>query len=171
MRGRKPIKVKRALQIFIPSIILLILVIYNCCNKRFFEASFIDIVSIGVIIFFTFYLSENINDTRRRNDCIEHIIMEIQEMVSGPKVFSNNSKSALSTQASCANKIKYLKDGNFKEIKDDIDFISEKFQVIRDLYSDHSQDPNDLGVVQVDFERYQMLINDKCDKIRIELYK
>lgn len=51
MRGRKPIKVKRALQIFIPSIILLILVIYNCCNKRFFEASFIDIVSIGVIIF------------------------------------------------------------------------------------------------------------------------
>ena len=57
MRGRKPIKGKRVLQVFVPSIILLILLIYNFGNKGFFEASFIDIVSIGVIIFVTFYLT------------------------------------------------------------------------------------------------------------------
>ena len=156
-------------------IIILVLVglnIYYYMNKKnlgFFKASLIDILTFAVGSFIIFLLSERNNNTRRRNDCIEHIITEIETIISDERFFSIN-RSALLLQASCANKIKYLKDANFPEIAADVAFIETKIQDIRELYSNHSSSEENLKSVIKDFEKKQIDVGDKCDKIRVLLY-
>lgn len=111
--------------------------------------------------------AETMTDERRKNDCIEHIILEIESIVSNEDVFSPNRVAALSQQRSCANRIKYLNDAKFQEIQEDITFIANQFDVIRELYSNHE---SNLDAVMVDFKRSQGLICDKCNKIRLGLY-
>lgn len=167
---KKVVKDKLVWELLIIGIVFIILIASNYSSAEFFKATLVDIVSIGVVVLFTFFWTEKINDSRRKNDCIEHVIMEIQKMVSDSRIFSFDKRTLL-LQASCANKIKYLQDANFKQIKEDVNFIADKFIEIRDLYSNHNQNENSLKEVEVDFEKYQSLICDKCDKIRIELYK
>lgn len=150
-------------------IVLLVIGVYNSFLTTFWEASFVDIVTIGLAIFLSFYLTENLNDKRRRNDCIEHIIIEIEQMMNEDSIFSFDKKT-LVQQASCANRIKYLKDAQFQDIQEDIDFIAREFGEIRDLYSNHNQTETKLKAVQIDFEKHRNLICDKCNKIRIGLY-
>lgn len=138
-------------------------------NEDFFNASFVDIVSMALGSYIIFFLTERLNDTRRRNDCIEHIITEIENMVSDEKFFSS-SRSALMMQTSCANKIKYLKDANFTKISVEVEFIEQKINDIRDLYSNHSSSDEELKGVYKDFEKKRNDISDKCDKIRVSLY-
>lgn len=137
---------------------------------EFFKASFVDIITIILAVFITYYLTEKNNNIRRRNDCIEHILLEIEEMINDEIFFSTN-KRARQHQSSCANRIKYIKEAGFYDIQEEINFIEEKFDEIRDLYSNHSQNKNELKKVFIDFERYRDYICDKCNKIRVEMYK
>lgn len=138
-------------------------------NKDFFKASFIDIATLGIGTYIVFFLSERLNESRRRNDCIEHIITEIENIVCDEKFFSMQ-RSALMLQSSCANKIKYLKDAKFPKIQEEVDFIESKINDIRDLYSYHNSSEEDLKSVEKDFEKKRNEISDKCDKIRVSLY-
>lgn len=146
---------------------LIWLIIKNCKKEDFFSASFIDILTIGIAIFISFMITEYSDNKRRRNECIEHIILEIEDMVSGDEIVNGESNMTLLKQSSCANRIKYLKDAKFTDIEQDIIFIEEQFQEIRDLYSNHK---DDLPSVKNDLERHQRLICDKCNKIRVNLY-
>ncbi len=137
---------------------------------EFFKASFVDIITIILAVFITYYLTEKNNNIRRRNDCIEHILLEIEEMINDEIFFSTN-KRALQHQSSCANRIKYIKEAGFYDIQEEINFIAEKFDEIRDLYSNHSQNKNELQKVFIDFEKHRDYICDKCNKIRVEIYK
>lgn len=150
-------------------VVLLLVGIYNFSSATFWDASFVDIITIGLAVFLSFYLTEKLNDERRRNDCIEHIIIEIEQMMDEDSVFSLDKKTLLH-QRSCANRIKYLKDAKFQDIQEDIDFIAREFEEIRNLYSSHNQTEHKLRAVQVDFERHRNLICDKCNKIRVGLY-
>lgn len=138
-------------------------------NKEFLKASFIDIATLGIGTYIVFFLSERLNESRRRNDCIEHIITEIENIVCDEKFFSMQ-RSALMMQASCANKIKYLKDAKFPKIQEEVAFIESKINDIRELYSNHNSSEEDLKSVVKDFEKKRNEINDKCDKIRVLLY-
>ena len=161
--------IKKYLLPTISCIALFIIGVYNSFSATFWEASFVDIITIGLAVFLSFYLTENLNDKRRRNDCIEHIIIEIEQMMNEDSMFSFGKK-ALAQQTSCANRIKYLKDAKFQDIQEDIDFIAREFDEIRDLYSSHNQTEPKLKAVHIDFERHRNLICDKCNKIRIALY-
>jgi len=141
----------------------------NGQNADFFKASFVDIASIALGSYIIFFLTEQLNDKRRRNDCIEHIITEIENMISDERFFSV-SRTALMLQASCANKIKYLKDANFTNISIEVEFIESKITDIRELYSNHSTSEEELKGVLKDFEKKRNDISDKCDKIRVSLY-
>ena len=147
-----------------------LLVWKNYKSADFLQAKAIDIVTILLGAVIAFYLTEKLNDKRRRNDCIEHIIAEIEMFVSDEKNFIVD-KSTYMKHGSCGNRIKYLKDASFKDIKDEVDFIDANFNEIRDLYSNHNKDEATLETVRVDINKHRDNIIDKCCKIRINLYK
>ena len=151
-------------------LVAFVLCCYNITKTQFFEASLTEVITIVFASFITFYLTEKINDNRRRNDCIEQVVMEIEKMVIDDAIFKKD-ENTLTYQASCANRIMYLQEAGFSHIQEDIDFIAEHFREIRDLYSNHNSTSKELNVVRKDFKKQQSLICDKCIKIRIELYK
>ncbi len=141
----------------------------NAGNPEFVSASMIDIVTILLGALIAFYLTERMNDRRRRNDCIEHIISEIEAIVSEEANFKVD-KGTLMKHASCSNRIKYLKDASFSDICNEIAFIDDKFNEIRDFYSNHSKNQDELDTVKIDIDKRRDLILDKCCKIRIGMY-
>ena len=145
------------------------LIVKNVNTKGFFIASAVDILTILLGAVIAFFLTERKNDVRRRNDCIEHVIMEIESFVSEDDNFKYG-RSALMGQTSCANRIKYLKDARFKEIENDIAFVETHFEEIRNLYSNHNSAEEELNSVKKDIDRNRNLVTDKCCKIRIGLY-
>lgn len=151
-------------------VILIILFICNVGDEDFFDVSFINILTLFIGFFISFYLTQHFTDKRRKVDCIEHIIIEIQHSIMQKEMYTINP-NALFYQSSCANKIKYLEEASFPELKNDLKFISDKFNEIRDLYSNHNGSEESLLQVQSDFERHKVQINDKCDKIRLIIYK
>lgn len=114
--------------------LLVILLIINFSSKTFWDASLIDILTIGLAVLLSFYLTGSMNNERRRNDCIEHIIVEKEQMTDEEYIFSNQKKTLIHQQ-SCANRIKYIKDANFQDIRESIDFIAREFEEIKNLYS------------------------------------
>ena len=163
-------KWQQYIALIISGIIIVILFIVNQKSPEFLKASFVDIITIILAVFIAYYLTEKNNSKRRRNDCIDHIILEIEEMINDEIIFSIN-KRALQHQGSCANRIKYIKEAGFSDIQEEIDFISEKFDEIRNLYSNHCQSKESLKTVIIDFEKHREQICDKCNKIRVEMYK
>ena len=149
--------------------ICVFLVYRNIQNENFFSADAIDIVTILLGTLIAFYLTERMNDRRRRNDCIEHIIMEIENFVSDDSNFKID-KGTLLRHGSCGTRIKSLKDAGFVDIKKEIDFIDSNFNEIRDLYSNHNKSEEELDTVRIDINKHRDNIVDKCCKIRISLY-
>ena len=147
--------------------VVFLLIEKNYKKTAFFEASLVDIVTIVIAVFITCTLTMSEDDRQRRNQCIEQIILEIEALVVNENVFCEQNQVAFMKQRSCANRIKYLRDADFDGITDDIVFIENHFNEIRDLYSNHK---DDLGSVRKDFEKHQNLISDKCNKIRVGLY-
>lgn len=145
------------------------LFVVNWKDAYFFSARLTDIITILVGVVIVVFITERLTDQRRRNDCIEHIVLEIEVFVTDDSNFVID-KSTYIKQGSCANRIKYLKDANFPEIKEDIKFIESNFQDIRDLYSNHNQNEEALQEVKIDIDKHRTNISDKCSKIRIGLY-
>lgn len=88
---------KKYLWLVISGIVLLVLGYPNFSSATFWEASFVDIITIGLAVFVSFYLTENLNDKRRRNDCIEHIIIEIEQMIYEDSMFLHDKKNLNTT--------------------------------------------------------------------------
>lgn len=151
-------------------VLCIYLILKNKDSDGFLSASVVDIATILIGVLIAFFLTERYTDKRRRNDCIEHIILEIEEAVSSESIFSIERITFLKQQ-SCANRIKYLKDAAFPDLLKDIEFIETNFDSIRDLYSHHNTSADDLSSVYLDMEKYRDNITDKCCKIRVELYK
>jgi len=147
----------------------LLLVAKNWKQSNFFSANLTDIITIIVGIVIAFFITERLTDQRRRNDCIEHIVVEIENFITDDGNFKID-KGTYIRHGSCANRIKYLKDAGFSDIKDDIEFIETNFQNIRDLYSHHNQSEEALQEVKIDIDKHRTNIVDKCSKIRIGLY-
>lgn len=151
-------------------IVCVVLIISNHKQENFFNADLIDIVTILLGSVITFLISEKNNRNVKRKECIERVIDFIEASVLDDMIFQP-SDEALFKQYNCANRIKYLEKANFVETRNDIVFIRERFQILRELYSNHSHDPEELKKAKIDFDKYRRQIIDKCTKIRIELYK
>lgn len=162
---------KKILIIIIGIVVIVFFVFMNYDNTFFFDATAIELIMLLVGILLTFFYVERRNDKERKNIAIEHLIDSIEGIVDNPKFCTlDENRTALMLHKSCGNKIKYLKDASIKEFKDDIDFISNEFDEIRALYSEHMENENELKMLENDFKRHVQNIRDKCDKIRINLY-
>ena len=146
-----------------------VLIIKNCRDNTFYKANLVNIATLIIAGIITVAISDRNNRRNRRNDCIEHLVLEIEKMVSDDSAFSKNDM-ALIVQQSCGNRIKYLKEAGFKDIDDDVEFISTHFEELRLLYSENSQNDAKLNGVKETMQRLRSNISDKCNKIRVSLY-
>lgn len=145
----------------------------NHVHEDFWVAQITDIITVLFACLITVFVSERGSNIRKRNECIKQIIDDIETFIANEDNFfsPNGNQEVFIKQTSCANRIKYLKDASIPELEEDIDFISSQFEVIRDLYSNHYQQENGLELVRKDFDKHRTHIIDKCNKMRIELYK
>lgn len=169
---------KKGLEIFIGIIFATGTIIwgihsFQVAEKDFFAASFEDILAVVIAVLVTFFLTERLNDKRKLYEYIEHMILEIEELLDNDKIFyDDNRKIALALQRSCASKIKILKEANISDFSDDFEKMENEFHEIRDLYSNHyTGGRDDLLKLEPDFNKHKINITDKCDRIRLQLYK
>lgn len=146
-----------------------LLITKNIGEDNFFSANAIDILTILLGVLIAFYLTERMNDRRRQNDCIEHIIIEIENFVADDSNFKID-KGTLMRHGSCGTRIKSLKDAGFSAIKEEIGQIEYHFNEIRDLYSSHNQSEEALESVRMNIDKHRDIIVNKCFKIRVGLY-
>ena len=150
-------------------VVTIILLIMNFNDENFYKADLANIVTLGIAGVITFWVGDRNNRNNRRNDCIEHLILEIEKIISDDSTFALNGM-ALLTQQSCGNRIKYLREAGFKDIEEDINFISDRYEQLTSLYSENNQSQEKLDSIKTSLTRYRQNINDKCNKIRVGLY-
>ena len=143
--------------LFVVIIVILsgFLISKNYSSENFWTASFIQILTLIVTSGLSFFFVQKLTDKRRKIDCYEHILNEVQNIVeNNTKIFSVE-KEALLLQKSIANKIKYLKEHSFSEIKSDLEYIENQFQELRDLYGNHSTNIYELKNIELDMLKHK----------------
>lgn len=148
-------------------ILLIFLIHANYWSTTFWQASLLNIMTMFIACFVTYYWKERKDDVVRRNSCIESVINEIEVLTMLPEISSGTKNVALSKQVACANRIKYLKDAGFSDIQEDVNYIDDHFEMMRDLYSP-SKKVMDNNIDK--FKKQQELVAARCVKIRINLY-
>lgn len=142
--------------------------IYNGFNNgKFLEASLIQILTLVVAIFISYFLVQHKNDRRRKADFINKMLQEIVLQVEDEGVLDADTSRAWTIQKSIANRLLALKDNGFKDIEQDMDYVIKEFEEIRELYSNHV---DDLETVEKDINRHRVNISDKCTKIEASLF-
>ncbi len=150
------------------AIISIILIWKNCKTIDFYEANLLQILTFILATMISFSFVQHRTDKRRKVDCIEHIIIEIQNLINNSEILFSLEREALILQSLIANKIKYLKEKGFSQTTPDIDYISSEFEELRSLYANHIQD---LDTIKEDLNRHKINISTKCDKVRLTLYE
>lgn len=142
--------------------------IYNLLNNdKFFEASLMQILTLFVAIFISYFLVQQKNDNRRKVDFINRTLHEVMLLLEDEKLLDSDRKKTLVIQKSIANRLQAIEKNSFKEIKQDMDYVVKEFEEIRELYSNHT---DNLGEVEMDINRHKINISDKCIKIEAELF-
>lgn len=162
--------ISNILFICITAIFALLLLFKNLNSTSFWDANFIQILTLTVTATLSFFFVQRLTDKRRKIDCYEHILNEIQSIIDNNTNIFSLSQDALLLQKSIANKIKYLKEHSFAEIKTDLEYIEDQFQELRDLYGNHQTSAADLKSIEPDMTKHKTNISDKIDKIKLELY-
>jgi hypothetical protein len=165
---------KKAFSVFFIGCIALISIILiwkNCNTNDFYEANLLQILTFILATMISFSFVQHRTDKRRKVDCIEHIIIEIQNLINNNEILFSLEREALILQSSIANKIKYLKEKGFSQTTPDIDYISSEFEELRSLYANHKQSTQDLDTIKEDLNRHKINISTKCDKVRLTLYE
>lgn len=147
-----------------------ILFIKNYQNNGFWDASCVQILTLALTAFVSFFLVQRLADKRRKIDFMEHVIAEIQNVLEHDKVIFSLDREALGIQSSIGNKLLHLQNHSFAQIKGDIDYIYSEFTELREMYAAHYQDPEGYELIKKDMDRHIHKISNKCDKIRLTLY-
>lgn len=146
------------------------LIFKNWGTENFWDASFIQIATLFVAATLSFFFVQKLTDKRRKVDCFDHVLTEIQNKIDNDIIIFSLNKNALTLQKSIANKIKHLKEHSFPKIKEDLEYIENQFEELRSLYGNHRTSDADLKSVEPDMIRHKTNISDKIDKIKLELY-
>lgn len=157
----------------IAAIILIGIAIYNIVvdSAEFWTTNITSLLSISAVLFISYYLTQMRNDERKRIDNIERLILKIQQEVADEKMIHGKSNMCLMYQRSTNNKIEYLQAQNLSSISDELKYIHEQFQSLRDMYGDHMNDADFPNSREQDFSRIVVNIVDKCDVMLVELRK
>lgn len=162
-------KWKYIVTIIFSVITVIVMIAFNCNKKEFFDANFIQIITFVYAIFITFLYVQLKGDRHRKINSVEKIINDIQEKLN-IDIVNTDPKEVNLILGSIGNKIQYIKEGNVKEIKEDIEYVDVKFTEMKELYGSHFTNKEELKSIQNDILRIKTNIDDKCTKIIMKLY-
>ena len=159
-------------------IAIIVLIYYNLKNNNlsdFLIAPLYSLVTVLVAIVFAFFFTQRKNDERKVKENAELLLDKIQHIISDERFCVIQKKEdvdflliqirALSNKIDCFKKIQG-KLGITKEIN----YIIAVFNQYEEYIGNHNTDILHLANSYTDLHNKIVLIDDKCDHIKIQLY-
>lgn len=160
----------RLLEFLVISCILL-LFYKNYSSELFFQASLVNVLTLLIAFFITYWLKGNRERKKQLVNNVESIITEIEILIRSEDMFSDNYAVALTSMTACANRIDYLKKYesyiDVQNFNENIQFINECFTEIRDYYSPNKEVREKKHLRT---QKLRELIIAKCIDIRLAIY-
>jgi len=172
-------KIKNIVKIVTPIIILIVIIllaIYNFfTNDDFLQMSLVNLITLSIAIILSYLFVEKNNNIRKRKEVIETIIEKIQLKLESNIMININDESDIKkvsiNKRSIDNNLNLLKNKSYNlGIEKDIEYIMEQFENYISIIDNHIADIPYIRSSKTDLERYLMLMCDKLDKVRMNLY-
>lgn len=149
------------------SILLLILIYINYSNKNFFKMNFHEILTIGLLVFVSYYFVEKNSDRRIMNAKIEETlsIIKVEMNKINESLFCDGFKSEDYTviNKKISNKVSLLEHYKKKaNIQIEVEYIKNATQEMDKMISNHLNDLKELKTILID-------INNKKDQIDVRM--
>ena len=173
MKKRKVIRV--ILPIVFATLLIAFAVFNYCNNEKFFDASLVNIITIGTALFVSFFLVQRKTDERKQKDILLDLFRKLQSVTESEKVykFDGQSKEIITMRnRDINNKISILEKVDQKFIKkEDIDFIRKKFDEYSGFIGDHIEDIPYLSKSEKELRRPLELINNCITEMMIGMFE
>lgn len=163
-------KIANAVFIIVIIVICIFICIKNRSNINFYDTNILQLLTFALTACISFFFVQYLTDKRRKIDCIDHVISDIENMINNDNdLFSINNETLLKQEA-IANRIKYISENGFKEIESDIDYIENEFNELRELYGNHNSSEENLSSIKADLMRHKSHISSRCVKVHLKLF-
>lgn len=153
------------------------LLYYNLKNNQTFLITPIyHILNLIVAIYFAFYLVQKRNDERKLKDIVIDILDKIQLELNteDAHTFSEcyDKNAALLKQRKINNKLTLLDQLKDKlSIIPEVGIINSNFNDYRNMFGDYMENIEMLKSHQKEFQRFINNIDQKCDEIKVKIFK
>ncbi len=153
-------------------VIGIVLLAFKNFNSEFFlQASLVNILTLSIAFFITYYMKGAKERNKQLDDNVERIISEIEQLIRTEDMFSDNNAIALTSMTACANRIDYLKKYesciDIQGFKGNIQLLDNWFTEIRDLYS---PDKKTREKKYPRMQKLRELMIARCIEIRLAIY-
>jgi len=167
----------RVIFLIVLTLSLLTLTIYNLItNEKFLESSLATCVSIGVVIYISYYLTQKQNDKRKQKEILLNLLESIQNFAMDKTSYAIDSEDAakaiITRKRLVSNRINLLVNySNKLNIKEESSFISQKFREYEDFLGEHFNDLDSLRKSEKELRRPLELIDIKLSEIMLKLFE
>lgn len=169
-------KILKIVFILILTLAYLAFVLYNICtNSKFWEASAINCITVGIAIVISYYLVQKRSDQRKQKEIIIDLIFKLQKQIEEEHMYNlegQQKEGVLLRSRNINNKIHILKEVACRyAISEDIRFIEEKFNEYNDFIGNHIEALEELTNFKSELRRPIDLISNRLITIALKLYK
>lgn len=155
---------------------IIALSMYNIKNNaNFFDITIYHVLSLFFVLVFAFYFTQRMNDERKLKDSAERIICMIQEHINSKSLYAFeedfNRSEFLMRKRYIENKIDALKKITIRlNLSEDALYIRNQFDKYADLVDENSCTKGKLSTMSVGLQKQLLLIDNKCDELKISLF-
>lgn len=158
--------------------LLVYIIFFNLQNNTdFFKMSLTDLITLLIAIVLSYFFTERNSNTRKRKETIEILIEKIQQKLETDVMVNicdgEDIKKVSLNKRSIDNNLNLIKNNTSQmgvNIEKDIDYVVEQFNNYIYIIDGHINDIEYLRSSKLDLERYLILMSDKLNKIRMDLY-
>lgn len=165
---------------YLISILIIVCVIYigvinyNACKSKFFDATFIDVLNLIFVAFFTYFLVEIKSDERKKKENIENLISKLYLILDDSKFYNISGQDQLTElriiQRSVRSKIQILINLNFRSIEKDLEYINQEFDEYWNCVSENVDNIIKLKGISQTLYRHINNIENRLDEMILKLY-
>lgn len=158
-------------------VLLIIYSIYNIIeNCTFFHTPFSNILTIGIAIFIAYYWTQRKNDERKLKEQIEAIVDKVQLFATSESALFHEGgiekNKVYMLHKNISNKIEILEMHKKKMmIEKEVDALRTQFDAYRDFVGVNIEKYEILSASDDYLRNFLQTIEDKCDRIKLNIYK
>lgn len=143
-------------------------------NNEFFDTSITSLLSLITVIYVSFYLTQKINDKRKKLDHIIELLEKIQVTINNDDFIAlqdkNAREKALMLHRKISNKIEIIKDYRYhSDLLKLINEMVKDLQEMRNLYGEYTPGSSLSNDDDREIHRIINRIDHNCDKLQTAL--